>query len=167
MSPRRSHRTESEQVSLKYCFFSAWLLSSFPDFYLPSRLFVNVYCIYMQVFSLFSPFFSILVYAGALVRCHKGSVLILLILQRRLLGTGGGFYGQGSSLPSLPRVQISKGSELWSTAQVSVVVLSVEQCLATSVHFGASNLRGRVLSCSWLLSFFDWICCQLFTNCMC
>ena len=46
----------------------------------------------MQVFHLVSPFFSILVYSGALVRCHKGSVLILLILQRRLLGTGGGFY---------------------------------------------------------------------------
>jgi len=46
---------------------------------------------HMQVLSLFSPFFSILVYAGALVRCHKGSVLILLILQRRLLGTDGSF----------------------------------------------------------------------------
>jgi len=31
---------------------------------------------HMQVFSLFSHFFYILVYAGALVRCHKGSVLI-------------------------------------------------------------------------------------------
>jgi len=50
---------------------------------------------HMQVISLFSPFFSILVYAGALVRCHKGSVLILLILQRRLLGTGGGLLWLG------------------------------------------------------------------------
>jgi len=42
-SPRESSRSESELVSLKYCFTSAGLLSSFPDFSATSRVFVNVY----------------------------------------------------------------------------------------------------------------------------
>jgi len=42
-SPRESSRSESEWVSLKYYFTSAWLLSSFPDFSAPSRVFENVY----------------------------------------------------------------------------------------------------------------------------
>ena len=63
-SPRESSRSESVWVSLKYCFTSAWLLTSFPDFSAPSRVFVNVYWFqHMQVFPLFSSFFCILVLA--------------------------------------------------------------------------------------------------------
>ena len=73
-SPMESSRSESVWVSLKYCFTSAWLLSSFPDFSAPSRVFVNVYW-FTTYAGLFFVFFLLLHLSRSALVCDKGLVL--------------------------------------------------------------------------------------------
>ena len=73
-SLRESSRSESECVSLKCLFTSAWLLSSFPDFSTPSRVFVNVYW-FTTYAGLFFVFFILLHLSRSALVCDTSLVL--------------------------------------------------------------------------------------------
>ena len=75
MFPRGSSRSKSECVSLKYCFTSAWLLSSFPDFSAPTRVFVNVYW-FTTYAGLFFAFFHLLHLSRSALVCYISLVLL-------------------------------------------------------------------------------------------
>jgi len=72
--PRDSSRSESEWIFLKYCFTSAWLLSSFPDFSVPSRVLVNVYW-FTTYAGIFFVFFLLLHLSRSALVCDISIVL--------------------------------------------------------------------------------------------